>query len=76
MYERKGGEGRGREGRGGEGNGEEGRRRRRKGHKKRRGWEREFVIALWSRLACRSLSDFADVLMRVVELHECMRGGE
>ena len=39
---------RGRGGRGGEG--EEGRRGERKGHKKRRGGEREFIIALYSRL--------------------------
>ena len=38
------------EGRGGEGRGEEGRRAERKGHKKRRGGERVFIIALCSRL--------------------------
>ena len=69
MYKGRGREGRGREGRGGGG----GQKRGEKGAQEEKGRGKRVYYSTVQQIG-RSLSDFAYVLMRVVELNECMRG--
>ena len=73
MYEGREGEGRGGEGRRGEWRG--GQKSGEKGTQEEKGRGKRVYSSIVEQIG-RSLSDFADVLMRVVKLHECMRGGE